>query len=108
MLVVGNAIAGCEIGTNIVPAGPDTYMLIQRFAPNQDESDAAQVEALTKSREYCEQQGRVFVPNNTAQSSATSTSRPTFTFRCLLPDDPAVASYRLQQAAKSTTHQGNH
>jgi hypothetical protein len=66
---------------------------------------------LTQANAYCAQQGRQFVPNNMGQSGAlTNPYGPTgytVTFRCLSPNDPAVANYHLQQAPNLIIEQRN-
>jgi hypothetical protein len=55
-------LVGCASSTGILPAGPDTYTLSERFAPVRGGGDEAQRDALTKANEFCIQQGRQFVP----------------------------------------------
>jgi|SRR5476651_1155526 hypothetical protein len=105
------ALAGCASSTGILPAGPDTYTLSERFAPVRGGGDEAQRDALTKANEFCQEKGRIFVPNNMGQ--AGNLANPygptgyTVTFRCLQPNDPAVASYRLQSAPNLIVEQRN-
>jgi hypothetical protein len=110
-VIVLLTIAGCASSTGILPAGPDTYTLSEKFAPIRGGGDEAERSALTKASEYCTQQNRVFVPNNMAQSGALANpygpTGYTVTFRCLLPNDPAVATYRLQQAPNVIIEQRN-
>jgi hypothetical protein len=103
--------AGCAHSTGILPAGPDTYTISERVAPLRGGGAEAERSALTQASDFCAQQGRQFVPNNMGQSgNLTNPSGPTgytVTFRCLLPSDPAVASYRLQQAPNIVIEQRN-
>ena len=104
------ALAACSTSTGILPAGPETYTLTKRDAPILGGSDRAQSDALIEANEFCQQKGRVFVPNNMAPQPGITNPRPTgysVTFRCLLPNDPAVASYRLQQAPNIIVEQRN-
>ena len=104
------ALVGCTSNTGILPAGPDTYTLTARAAPILGGSDAAQSSALNEANEFCQAKGRVFVPNNMAQQAGMPNQRATgysVTFRCLLPNDPAVASYRLQAAPNLIIEQRN-
>jgi hypothetical protein len=95
---------GCASSTGILPAGPETYTLSERFAPVRGGSDEAQRVALTKANDYCATQGRQFVPSTMGQSGPNGY---TVTFRCLTPNDPAVAAYRLQQAPNVIIEQRN-
>jgi hypothetical protein len=110
--VVGTAfLAGCATSTGILPAGPNTYTISEKFAPIRDGSDEAERSVLTKANEFCAQQGRQFVPNNMGQAgSLLNPHGPTgysVTFRCLSADDPAVANYHLQQAPNVIVEQRN-
>lgn len=73
--------------------------------------DEAQRDALTKANEFCVQQGRQFVPNNMGQAgNLANPYGPTgyaATFKCLLPNDPAIARYQLQQAPNVIIEQRN-
>ena len=105
------ALGGCASSTGILPAGPDTYTLSERFAPVRGGGDEAQRDALTKANDYCAQQGRQFVPNNMGQSgNLANPYGPTgyaVTFKCLLPNDPAIANYQLQPAPNIILEQRN-
>jgi hypothetical protein len=111
LIACAGALAGCASSTGILPAGPDTYTMSNRVAPIRGGGEEAQREALTKANEFCQEKGRVFVPNNMGQ--AGNLSNPygptgyTVTFRCLLPNDPVVASYHLQQAPNLIVEQRN-
>ena len=112
-LLFGGAtvLVGCASSTGILPAGPDTYTLSERFAPVRGGGTEAQREALTKANDFCAEKGRVFVPATMGQSGALySPYGPTgytVTFRCLLPNDPAVAKYRIEQAPNVIIEQRN-
>jgi hypothetical protein len=71
----------------------------------------AEREALTKANEFCTQQGRKFVPSMMGDAAHTvgpyGPTGYTVTFRCLLPDDPAIAAYQLQQAPNVIVEQRN-
>jgi hypothetical protein len=104
-------LAGCASSTGVLPAGPDTYTLSEKFAPIRGGGDEAERVALTKANDYCIQQGRQFVPSNMGQAGNTSSpygpNGYTVTFRCLLPNDPAVKAYQLQQAPNVIIEQRN-
>src|ERR1700712_797822 len=95
IVALGATLGNCASSTGILPAGPDTYTLSERFAPVRGGGDEAQRDALTKANEFCAQQGRQFVPNNMGQ--AGNLANPygatgyAVTFKCLLPNDPAIA-----------------
>src|ERR1700704_3602486 len=105
------ALGGCASSTGILPAGPGTYTLSERFAPVRGGGDEAQRDALTKANEFCIQQGRQFVPNNMGQAGDLANPYgPTgyrVTFKCLLPNDPAIAGYQLQPAPNIIIEQRN-
>jgi hypothetical protein len=95
-------LCGCASSTGILPAGPDTYTLTERLAPIRGGGDAAQADALTKANQFCADKGRQFVP--ATMGNAVGAPNPygptgyTVTFKCLPPNDPAVANYHLQPA----------
>jgi hypothetical protein len=111
IVALGAALGGCASSTGILPAGPDTYTLSERFAPVRGGGDEAQRDALMKANEFCIQQGRQFVPNNMGQAgNLANPYGPTgyaVTFKCLLPNDPAIAKYQLQQAPNVIIEQRN-
>lgn len=104
-------LAGCASSTGILPAGPDTYTMSEKYAPIRGGGEEAQRSVLMKANEFCAQQGRQFVPNNMGQSGALlnpyGPTGYTVTFRCLLPNDPAVAGYHLQPAPNVIIEQRN-
>ena len=51
------ALGGCATSTWILPAGPDTYTISERYAPIRGGSDEAKRDAVTKANELCSQQG---------------------------------------------------
>src|SRR3569833_1238745 len=55
-------LGGCASSTGILPAGPDTYTISEKYAPNRGGGVEAQRESLTKASEFCVQQGLQFVP----------------------------------------------
>jgi hypothetical protein len=94
----------------VLPAGPDTYTLTERFSVYAGGGTEAQRVAMTKANDFCAEKGRAFVPNMMHEAGIATeygNTGYTVTFRCLLPDDPAVASYRLQAAPNVIIEQRN-
>lgn len=104
-------LAGCAASTGVLPAGPDTYTISEKFAPIRGGGTEAERVALTKANDFCAQQGRKFVPTMMGErGGAINPYGPTgytVTFRCLSPSDPAVAQYQLQQAPNVIVEQRN-
>jgi hypothetical protein len=103
-------LTGCASSTGILPAGPDTYTISEKFSPARGGAVEAERDALTKANEYCTQQGRQFVPATMGQAPLDNPYGPTgyaTTFKCLLPGDPAIANYRIQQAPNVIIEQRN-
>lgn len=103
LLIAGVVVflAGCQVSTGFLPAGPNTYTTTERVAPILGGSTTAKEKALTKANTYCADQGRVFVPSNMGTEASANPYGPTtytVTFKCLMADDPAVKSFQLQQA----------
>ena len=105
------AISGCAASTGILPAGPDTYTVTETLAPIRGGGIEAQKTALVEANGYCQQQGRVFVPVTMDQAgNLINPYGPTgykVTFRCLLPNDPAVAKFQLERAPNLILEQRN-
>jgi hypothetical protein len=103
-------LVGCASSTGVLPAGPDTYTISEKFPPMRGGAVEAQRDALSKANEFCAQQGRQFVPNNMGQAPIDNPYGATgysVTFKCLLPSDPAISSYRLQQGPNLIIEQRN-
>ena len=104
-------LAACATSTGILPAGPDTYTISEKFAPLRGGADEAERDTLTKGNAYCVNQGKVFVPNNMGQNNLSNNPYGAtgymLTFRCLPPNSPEVANYKLQQAPNVIIEQRN-
>jgi len=104
-------LAGCAASTGILPAGPDTYTVSERFAPVRGGGTEAQRVALTEANAFCAEKGRQFVPNNMGQAGELANpygpTGYTVTFRCLLPNDPAVAKFQLERSPNVIIEQRN-
>lgn len=105
LAIIAATLSGCAASsssTSILPAGPDTYTVTERFAPIRGGSTEAQRVALTEANAFCEQQGRVFVPMTMDQlrgmANPNTSTGYAVTFRCLRPDDPTVAKFKLERA----------
>jgi hypothetical protein len=108
VIIAALLIGGCATSTGVLPAGPDTYTITEKFAPIRGGSDEAEKDALSKASDYCAQKGREFVPNNMGPAGPIlNPNGYTVTFRCLLADDPAVKNYRLGQAPNIVVEQRN-
>jgi hypothetical protein len=111
IVVLCAALCGCASSTGILPAGPDTYTISERYSPIRGGSDEAERSVLTKANEFCAQQGRQFVPNDMGQTAGmanrNTTTGYTVTFKCLLPNDPAIKGYQLQAAPNVIIEQRN-
>jgi hypothetical protein len=93
-------LGGCASSTGILPAGPDTYTISEKYAPIRGGGVEAQRESLTKASEFCVQQGLQFVPSVMGPSGTQRSYGPTgyaVTFKCLPPSDAAAKTYQVQQ-----------
>jgi hypothetical protein len=94
-IAVCAALGGCASSTGILPAGPDTYTITERSAPVWGGGVEAQRDVFMKANDFCAQQGRQFVPINIGRAGdATGYG---VTFKCLLPNDPAIGKLQIQQ-----------
>jgi hypothetical protein len=90
LLIIG--LAGCGSSTGVLSAGPDTYTTAASFAPARGGATEAEKVTLTDANAYCQQKNRVFVPI-TMEPGFNSYS---ITFKCLTPDDPSIAKYKVE------------
>jgi hypothetical protein len=103
-------LACCAASTGILPAGPDTYTVTERFAPARGGGTEAQRVAMTEANNFCEQQERKFFPLNMGEAGRQTGSGPTgyfVTFRCLAPGDPELTRPRFQQVPDDIIEQRN-
>jgi len=95
-------ITGCAASTGILPAGPDTYTVTERFSAVRGGATEAQRVAMTESNDFCEHAGKKFFPLNMKQEASltggTAQTGYTVLFRCLLPDDPELKRPNFEQA----------
>ena len=68
-MIAALAVAGCAASSGILPAGPNTYIVTERFAPIRGGSAEAQRTALIEANAYCVQQGRQFLPTDLETSA---------------------------------------
>ena len=97
-------LADCAVSTGILPAGPDTYTVTERFAPFRGGGTEAQRVAMTQSNNFCEQQGRKFLPLSMGEAGGETHGRRTgysVTLRCLPPGDPELTRPQFQQTPNS-------
>jgi hypothetical protein len=99
-------LCSCAVSTGVLPAGPDTYTLTERLSVLRGGSDGAQATALTKANQFCGDQHRQFVPA-VMGTNPPSPQGPSYTvtFRCVLPNDPALAGYHGQPAPNAIVEQ---
>jgi hypothetical protein len=99
---VAAILSGCAASTGILPAGPDTYTVTERFAPIRGGSTTAQQTALTEANAFCAERGREFLPLDMLTPASANPYGPTgysVTFRCLLPGDPELDKSHLAPTA---------
>jgi hypothetical protein len=96
--IIAAALSGCAMSSGILPAGPDTYTVTERFAPIRGGATTAQQTALTEANSFCAEQGRQFTPLDMKElTSANPYGNTSYavTFRCLLPGDPELKGSHL-------------
>jgi hypothetical protein len=97
-------LVGCAHGTGILPAGPDTYMVSEHYAPVRGGVTTAQQVAMTEANDFCENQGKKLLPLNTNESgiginqAAWGNTGFSMTFRCLSPDDPELKRPQFERS----------
>jgi putative hemolysin len=87
-------LSGCGSTTGILPVGPGTYTITERFAPIRGGSDTAKTDALTQANAYCAQQGKQLMSTN------MNTGGRSFelVFKCITADEAAASNYKVQTA----------
>jgi hypothetical protein len=91
-------LCSCAMSTGILPAGPDTYTVTERFAPIRGGATEAEQVALPEANAFCEQQGKKFLPVDMDTPTSRNPWGPTgytVTFRCLAPGNPELAGSHL-------------
>jgi hypothetical protein len=94
-------VGACAASTGVLPAGPDTYTITEKFSPLRGGSTEAKRAALTKASDFCAEKGRVFAPSIMREGGYNPQYGNTgymVTFRCLPPNDPSVARNRAEAA----------
>lgn len=93
LLIVGAGLLGGCVGpgtltnTGVMPVGPGTYMVTEKF-----NNAVTQRRTLTLASDYCQKQNLVFVPSHIGDDETGFTVM----FRCLQQNDPRVASFNLE------------
>jgi hypothetical protein len=105
-ILVAGGLVGCTTNsTGILPAGPNTYTVTEVVAPIQGGGASAQQKALVEANAFCQQPGRVFVPNTMNQAgNLANPYGPTgyaVTFQCLAQSDRRS---ELQVRARAKYH----
>jgi hypothetical protein len=103
-------LEGCAESTGILPAGPDTYIVTERFSAIRGGSETAQKAAMTDANQYCLQNGLQFDPLQMAQLAGMTTPVPTgytVTFRCLKQGDPELQRPNYEPAPNVVVEQRN-
>lgn len=83
------AVSGCAASTGILPAGPDTYTITERYAPVRGGAFTAEQSTLVQSNAYCAAQGKQFMALDKQTLRGMQTPVDTgysVTFRCLEAD----------------------
>ena len=94
LVALGALVAGCQISTGYLPAGPNTYIATEQVAPILGGATTAQQKALVGANAFCAQQGRQLVLTDKLIPPSRNPYGPTgytITFQCLLPGDPELA-----------------
>ena len=92
--IIPFVLAACSASSGILPAGPNAYIVTERFSPIRGGSVEAQKQALLEANAFCAGQGRQFLPTDLQTPASRNPYGPTgysVTFQCLLPGDPMLA-----------------
>ena len=109
-IICAAALSGCQTSTGILPAGPNTYTLSKHTAPILAWLDDRRTAGTHRSERLLLAAGARIRSNQMTTPPSANPYGPTnysVTFRCLSPDDPAVAAFRLQSAPNYIIEQRN-
>jgi hypothetical protein len=93
-LALALALAACASTTGILPVGPGTYTITERFAPIRGGSHTAKTDALTQANAYSAQQGKQLMSTN----MNTGDRSFELVFKCVTADEAAASNYKVQTA----------
>lgn len=95
------ALIGCATTTDVVPMGPDTYM-ISASAPGARKSGSVLKASLYKQAdEWCRERGLVMVPVSEQSANSTgigSGASAEVVFRAVKPGDPEIRRTNLKRS----------
>jgi hypothetical protein len=86
-------LCGCSTGTDIVPIGPDTYMLGRQGGMFDYTGSVVKAHLYGEASAFCKEKAAVMHPvNSTSQDAAIAVySSAEIQFKCLQPGDPRLA-----------------
>ncbi len=90
-LLIATIISGCA--TEIVPIGPDTYMMADTGAWSWSAGGALKAGIYKEANEFCAKQQKVMMPVVTNQNNGSFSdfAHAEVQFRCLYSNDPELA-----------------
>ena len=86
-------ISSCASTSNIVPAGPDTYMISGYDRSIGASGGIVKAELFKQASDYCTKENKVFVPVNSSgvdYKVFRNLANAELTFRCFKKDDPEL------------------
>lgn len=92
-VIVSATVAGCAASSGILPVGPNTYTVTERFSVIRGGSLVAEQTALSEANDFCAQRGQQFVAIDMMMLASISNASNTntgysVTFRCALAANP--------------------
>lgn len=91
---VALVLTACGSTTGILPVGPDTYTITERFSPIRGGSDTAKTDSLLQANAFCAQQGKQLLSTN----MTTGERSYELVFKCITPAEAAATNYKVQSA----------
>jgi hypothetical protein len=88
LIAAASGCAATSMSTGILPVGPDTYTITERYVPVRGGAFTAQQSTLTQGNAYCAAQGKQFMALDKQTLPGMETRIDTgysVTFRCLEP-----------------------
>lgn len=85
LLVIVVALAGCGSTSEVVRAGPDTYMISSGGGMYEQNPSGIRQEVYEQANEYCDNMGKTMVPVDTNERQyqlGRHTASVSLTFKC--------------------------
>ena len=108
LLFIGTVIilTSCVTSTGVMPFGPDSFTVT--VESEEMGMGAAQKKAIAEAINFCQSQGRHFLPKDTNVSSSLDKDVYSLIFRCLDENDPEYKSGEREKSPDTIIEDRRH